>query len=201
MKFINEGESLDLPPHFNFKKEGGKYLLTNLSKKSIQKAYRSAVAASLELYPLYYERLDTELHLPGRPGATATYENGIVKFVVPEIPHLVKDNDPLQGKQKMLWRELIGYAHAKANIQAKFEKALCLIKVFHTLHAPWDVDNRVYSHIVNAIRYTRLIPDDSSKHLSLMVTGIAGADEPKTEIYIVDMEKIKNKLLEIGISF
>jgi len=175
-------------------------LLSDFERNLVQKAYREAVAASLELYPLYYERKDTELHLPGRPGATASYENGIVKYVVPEIPHLIKDNDRLQGKLKLLWRELIGYAHAKANIQVKFEKALCLIKVFHPLHAPWDVDNRVYSHIVNAIRYAGLIPDDSSKHLSLMVTGVSGVAEPKTEIYVIDMNMVAEKFNQLGVS-
>lgn len=166
----------------------------------LQKAYHHAVATALELYPYAYPRRDDELYLPGRAGATASYENGIVKYVIPEVPWLIKNDDRLHTKLKRFWIELIGYAHSKANIKVQFEHALCLIKVYHTLNAPWDLDNRVYNHIINAIRYTKLIPDDSSKHLSVMVTGEAGSDSKRTEIYVVDMKVIVPKFQELGIA-
>lgn len=168
--------------------------------EQIQKAYELAVGTALELYPLCYPRRDDELHLPGRAGAIATYENRIVKFTVPEIPHLLRKDDPSQTKLKNFWIELICYAHAKAEINVQFQDALCLIKVSHTLHTPWDIDNRVYKHIVNAIRFTRLIPDDSSKHLSLMTTGVTGAKEQKTEIYVMDIKEVTDKFTELNIN-
>ena len=166
----------------------------------LQKAYRHAVAAALELYPCAYPRKDDELYLPGRAGAEASYENGIVKYVVPEIPWHVRNDDPLQSKLNSFWTELILYAHTKADIKIQFQKALCIIKVYYPLKTPWDIDNRAYKHIVDAIRYTKLIPDDSSKHLSIMFTGVPGSKEKKTEIFVCDIELISALFSEVGIA-
>lgn len=165
----------------------------------LYEAYRYAIATAMELYPLVYPRRDEELQLPGRPGAEASYQNGVVKYVVWEIPPLLKSHDKLHRKLKQLWGELIGYAHAKAKITAKFDRALCIIKIYHPTYALWDVDNRAYGHIINAIRATKIIPDDSSIHLSVMLTGKSGVVEPKTEIYVVDWDQVAGKFRELGI--
>lgn len=177
----------------------------NLEKQEvecIERAYRAAVETMLNLYPLAVPKPMEDRYkdpIPGSPGATATYENGIVKFIIPELPPHIRSDESIQAKLKYHWMDLIVYAYAKSEIYVRFEHAFCLIKIYHKLNAPWDVDNRVHKYIIDGIRYTRMIPDDSCKHLTYMVTGIPKSKEIKTEVLVIDYEKVKEKFMEIGL--
>lgn len=177
-----------------YKTFDGTIKLEDHESEDIYQAYKAAVTCMVNLHPLAIPKPMDDMYLnprPGSPGATATYENGIVKFVVPELPPHIRAEDSIQAKIKYHWQEMIVYAYAKAGINVRFNHALCVIKIFHQLGAPWDVDNRVYKYIIDGIRYTKIIPDDSSEHLSYMVTGIANSKELKTEIFLMDFEKVK----------
>jgi hypothetical protein len=185
-----------------YKTFDGTINLEERESENIYQAYKAAVTAMVNLHPLAIPKPMDDMYLnpiPGSPGTTATYENGIVKFVVPELPPHIRAEDSIQAKIKYHWREMIVYAYVKAGINVRFNHAFCLIKIYHQLGAPWDVDNRIYKYIIDGIRYTKMIPDDSSKHLSYMVTGIQNSNELKTEILVSDFEEVKDKLALIGI--
>jgi hypothetical protein len=177
----------------------------NLEKQEtecIQRAYRASVETMLNLYPLAIPKPMEDRYkdpIPGIPGAELTYKKGILKFTVPELPPHIRADESIQTKLNYHWMDLIVYAHAKSEIDVKLNHAFCLIKIYHKLNVPWDVDNRVFKYIIDGIRYTKIIPDDSSKYLTFMVTGIPKSEEIKTEILVIEYKKVKEKLAEIGL--
>ena len=64
-----------------------------------------------------------------------------------------------------------------------FEKALCII-VNYLPREGWDVDNRGYKIIIDALRYARVIQNDTFRELAFMVLGEVDLDNPRTEIYV-----------------
>lgn len=74
---------------------------------------------------------------------------------------------------------------ALKDVEIRYEKVLCVIKIFSPAHY-WDVDNRTYSIIINSLRYNKIIPDDKFNNLSFMVMGDIDKDNPRTEIYLLE---------------
>ncbi|MGB9804852.1 hypothetical protein [Desulfofundulus sp.] len=71
-------------------------------------------------------------------------------------------------------------------IDVHFERAFCVIAIYVPAKVNWDVDNRYYKFIIDAIRFARVIDDDSCQRLSFMVIGGVDPENPRTEIYIVN---------------
>ncbi|MEL7564976.1 MAG: hypothetical protein AAGU27_08830 [Dehalobacterium sp.] len=185
-----------------YKTFNGTFNLEDYECERIYQAYKAAVTCMVNLHPFAIPKPMDDMYLtpvPGKPGATATYENGIVKFLVPELPPLIRAKDSIHAKIKYHWQDIIVYAYAKAGINVRFNHGFCLIKMYHQMGAPWDADNRVYKYIIDGIRHTKMIPDDSIKHLSYMVTGISNHEESKTEILVCEFDKIKEKMIQIGL--
>jgi hypothetical protein len=172
-----------------------------INHENIANAYKSLVKAQLELLPFINPKQDMDWNIPGVPGAVVEYHNGILKYTIPEIPPHSKDKGPVDKAISEYWIGMMSYALHKAKIKtpSSNSKKLCLIKIHHRLAAPWDTDNRTIKHIHDGLRYLRLIPDDSSKYLSYMVTGEYGCPKEKTEIFLVDYDLVNQKFVEIGL--
>lgn len=74
---------------------------------------------------------------------------------------------------------------ALKDIDRKYDKVLCVIRIFSPAHY-WDVDNRTYSIIINSLRYNQIISDDKFDNLSFLVMGDIDKNNPRTEIYLLE---------------
>lgn len=118
------------------------------------------------------------------PGAAAEVENGVLHISVMECLPRVCDTKGA-ARLRNHWLGLIRKALAGINIS--FKHALCVILIYAPSSFLWDVDNRAIKFILDALRYCRVIPDDTWNNLSYLVTGLAGVVDPKTEIYVIEM--------------
>ncbi len=170
-------------------------------EQTIKAAYQAAVKVTTYLQPFANPKSREEKYIhpvAGIPGASVTNKKDIIRFSVPMIPpHAIRDQ-VLHSKMKDNWLGMMKYAYAKAGITQSFEHAMCQIQVHHKLNAPWDVDNRVYKYIIDGLRFLSIIPDDSSKHLSYMITGFPNSTEPRTEILVTDFYRVRKLFQEIN---
>lgn len=103
-----------------------------------------------------------------------------VNDILPRIAGLSKSSLELH------W---LGIMHkALKDIDRKFEKVLCVIKVISPAYY-WDADNRAHNIVINSLRYNQIIPNDKFGNLSFMVMGGVDKENPRTEIYLVEHPK------------
>ncbi|SHE96185.1 hypothetical protein SAMN02745218_01145 [Desulfofundulus australicus DSM 11792] len=131
-------------------------------------------------------REQVEVPIEEQDGATALIIQeddlkGVLKIVVdgylPRTRHATS----------MMRRSWIGkITRALLPIDVHFEKAFCIIVIYVPGKVNWDVDNRYYKFIIDAIRFARIIDDDNCQRLSFMVIGGVDPENPRTEIYIVN---------------
>jgi hypothetical protein len=70
-------------------------------------------------------------------------------------------------------------------VTVEFSKSvLCQIVVYVPLEKEWDVDNRVYRHILNALHFAQVIPNDAYNNVSILLSGGVDKINPRTEIYV-----------------
>lgn len=113
-------------------------------------------------------------------------ENGIIKIVVNRTPEKVKLFNRL-GTQyykeiKDFWESTILNALQSITIQPINEKAFIIVNILHP-GEDWDTDNHSIKFIIDAIRYSGVIKNDTYKDVSYTVTGQKNKEE-KTEVYI-----------------
>jgi hypothetical protein len=113
-------------------------------------------------------------------------ENGIIKIVVNRTPEKVKLFNRL-GTQyykeiKDFWEGSILNALQSITIQPFNEKAFIIVNILHT-GDDWDTDNHSIKFIIDAIRYSGVIKNDTYKDVSYTVTGQKNK-AAKTVIYI-----------------
>lgn len=167
---------------------------TTSSLKYLRKLYRQLDNIRLELEQ-HIEEKKEELGLGGEPeGARAWVENGVLRITVDEcLPRIANGT----SKLRLHWINKI--TKALISIEAKFEKALCVIAVYSPFGGNWDVDNRAYNYVINALRYARVIDDDNYHNLTFMVTGQVDKEYPRTEIYVLeyslDVQTFVSKLI------
>lgn len=175
----------------------------------LKKAYDASLKTMLELHSLLnkIQPEDIEKNIPGKPGAEASYEDGILTITIPELPpHKVRDmrnrnyiNNETEKRLSSHYASMIVYAIAKLGKEIKFNKAMVSIKIYHNLEAPWDVDNRAYKFFIDGLRSAIIVEDDSYKYLSYMVSGCTEKDKlPKTEIVVAEYEKVAQALCDAG---
>lgn len=157
----------------------------------MQKTYEALLRLKLLMEKEMRETgcIEWNRNLPGVPGARATYENGVLKFIVDDIPYSRKVNRNLEYSLYRNWIDKIVYAYYESRFSPApfYEKALVIIVINHNESDIWDVDNRVVNAIINAIKCIRVIPDDDYQHLSYMVTGQKTNEVPHTIIYVNKM--------------
>lgn len=127
---------------------------------------------------------------PELPGAVACLEKDVLKITVNECLPCICN---LKGAVRIRNHWLGMIRKALAGINIRFTHALCVIIIYAPSPAVWDADNRAVKFIIDAMRYCRIVPDDTWDNLSYMVTGIADQKRPRTEVYVVEMGKNHTK--------
>jgi hypothetical protein len=111
---------------------------------------------------------------------TDNLDNGI-KVTVKDV--LPRNAGITMNSLRVHWLSIMHHAFSKTD--KKFNKILCIINVVCPANH-WDVDNRAYKIIIDSLRYNQLIPNDTNKYLSFMVTSEVDIDDPRTEIYVIE---------------
>jgi len=124
--------------------------------------------------------------LPPMPGAEARWDGRVLKFVVPDYPPRVSARGSYERKVRDRWLGAMINAYTEADLHLRFEKAFIVIALYLPYSLEWDPDNRTIKHIINAIRYLRLVETDSWRHVSYAVVGEVDKANPRTEVYVFE---------------
>lgn len=117
--------------------------------------------------------------------AEAVFDGKVLKIVVNDcVPRDVNFKKATSSLLRKYWRESVIRAIRKLPAPVSFEKAICIIKMFTPKNIEWDVDNRAFQMIINALRATQVIKGDSWDKLSLTLMGGVDRERPRTEIYV-----------------
>lgn len=110
--------------------------------------------------------------------AKSWIENGVLRITINDY---LPRNNFVTSDVYNSWIGIIAKTLIDKNIH--FDRALCVI-INYLPRDGWDVDNRGYGIIINALRYAGIIKDDTFRHLAFMVVGEVDKDNPRTEIYV-----------------
>lgn len=83
--------------------------------------------------------------------------------------------------------------YKNSELDLKFEKALMILIHSFPDNQPRDLDNIQYKPVIDAIRKTKIINDDSWQNLSLMYLGSLSEKE-KIDVYLVPHTHVRNFL-------
>lgn len=192
-----------LKPRFCFFIVGVIILIHTERIKILEDSIAQLELMKINLQKLYFTELDSSFNeYRGYPGAEVTWNGKVLKFVVPDYPACIREiSNTLHKELKKKWIGYMAHAYYQTEYKIEFEKAMCVIVIYLPYSQPWDVDNRAISHILNSIRYLKLVKDDSSKYLAYTVIGRQSKDNFRTEIFVTDYENMQTKMDEIGIVF
>jgi hypothetical protein len=149
----------------------------------IKKAYENIEKARMELY----WAVNDEIKRGEIPTETlpcdewkAEYKNNVIKIVIPDYPPKT-----LYAKKaaKQRWINNVMFAIKSLNPLPQFEHIFVFVD-FYIPSKDWDVDNRDVSPIIDGIRYSQIIKDDTYEHVSFGYRGHYSED-PHTDIYII----------------
>ncbi len=124
----------------------------------------------------------------------AEMTDDVIKIVVPDFPARLA---LIKKAEKNRWTDNVMYALKNLNRNVYFEKAFVFIKFYMPIENS-DIDNWDIKPIIDGIKHAEIIPDDNYEHLSFGFNA-RFSNEPKTEIYIFDynkLEKIIPKILQ-----
>ncbi|MDX8367204.1 hypothetical protein [Cytobacillus sp. IB215665] len=128
--------------------------------------------------------------------------NDQVKLIMQgTLPYI---NEEHRQKDKNYYRTLSEFyvsemtkAIENENIGIQFEKALVIIKQFYSDEKVRDFDNQYKTFIFNALRYSKVLLDDSWKKLTYIECGELDKEFPRTEIIVTNAEKLDNIMEKI----
>lgn len=166
------------------------------NKDRILKACELIETVRAELFLAYHELIKDELDkgeldiepLPQEKWE-ATCQNGVIKIYIPD--YLPKQRF-LSKEMRNFWLKNMIFAIQSIVPAPHFDKIFVYIKMFIP-GTIWDVDNRSVKVIIDGIRYSRLIKDDTFEYVAYGVEG-SNMKPYHTEVYIFDYNKI-NKIL------
>lgn len=69
----------------------------------------------------------------------------------------------------------------------RFNQAHCVIVSYIPRDCTWDVDNRVFKFIPDALKYTGIVATDSWSNMSVSIVGRVDKEAPRTEIYVTEL--------------
>ena len=119
----------------------------------------------------------------------AEYTDGILKIYIPEIMPSYKNLKTHTHK-----RILLNVADVTKQFEGIFENEVFIyIKVYDKLLG-WDIDNKYIKPIADGLIHSNVIKDDNITKMSYAAKGVY-SENPHTEVYVFDAEKI-NKFLE-----
>lgn len=119
----------------------------------------------------------------------AEYTDGILKIYIPEIMPSYKNLKTHTHK-----RILLNVAGVTKQFEGIFENEVFIyIKVYDKLLG-WDIDNKYIKPIADGLIHSNVIKDDNITKMSYAAKG-EYSENPHTEVYVFDAEKI-NEFLE-----
>jgi len=125
---------------------------------------------------------------------------GVLKIVVKDYPprKCLAESKISQRLLRYRWVKSVVDAVGKlrtGGIYPVFEKAHCVITVYLPLSTSnWDIDNRALKFIIDGLRYSGIIADDTADKLAYTVIGEMDKDFPRTEIILVEHKHILQML-------
>jgi len=130
--------------------------------------------------------------------ATASLTANGLRIVVNEpLPTRIKSR-ARYSLERQRWLAMIVNAIQQAGVgQVEYEKAFVLIKVFFPNRKQKDLDNLEIKFVLDAIRYARLVPDDSWDHLTYLPLGDCDPTSPRTELLVMNWDKVEPILLTL----
>lgn len=154
-------------------------MLKTDSSYLVRKAHKKLESALIDMEQALMREMEDIGTIEPINGATAWVESGILRINIDEcLPRIVSK------PTKIRWINKI--RRALLDVSVRFESATIIIQVYSPYSIPWDTDNRAQSMIINAIRYMKVIPDDSYQYMSYLVSGKVDNDNPRTEIYVIN---------------
>lgn len=124
--------------------------------------------------------------------SSASYENGILKILVKDyIPRkcLIKHKGAVTALCKHWLTAIIDAVKRlrETGTVPHFDKrALCIIKTYIPRNIVRDLDNLAFNTILNSLRYSKIIDDDSWNELAFSIDGDVDRENPRTEIYVTE---------------
>jgi hypothetical protein len=119
--------------------------------------------------------------------AEAAFDGKVLKIVINDcIPREVDFKRATSSLLRKYWRGCVVRAIRKLPYPVAFDKAICIIKMFTPKNIEWDVDNRAFRMIINALRGTQVIKGDSWNKLSVILIGGVDKKNPRTEVYVAE---------------
>lgn len=163
-----------------------------MDNEALKKAYESIEKARMELY----WAVNDSIRSGEKPDEVLPcddwkieYKNNAIKIVIPDYPPRTFYSKKIARQR---WTNNVMFAIKSLKDIPAFEHAFVFVD-FYIPSKDWDVDNRDVSPVVDGVRYSRIIKNDSYEYLSF---GFAGhySKEPHTDIYIINGFDIKNML-------
>jgi len=123
--------------------------------------------------------------------------NGLHILINEPLPTRIKSR-ARYSLERQRWLAMIVNAIQQAGVgQVEYEKAFVLIKVFFPNRKQKDLDNLEIKFVLDAIRYARLVPDDSWEHLTYLPLGDCDPTSPRTELLVMNWDKVEPILLTL----
>ena len=120
-----------------------------------------------------------------------TQNNGILKIYVPEVMPSFKNL-----KTHTYKRILLNVAEISREFKNTFSNRVFIyIKIYDNVQG-WDIDNKYVKPIADALIMSGVIQDDNVSKMFYCVKG-EFSENPHTEIYVLDSEKIEQSLKKI----
>ncbi|MCL6477038.1 MAG: hypothetical protein K6T65_01350 [Peptococcaceae bacterium] len=157
---------------------------TTNSLEFMRKAHRLITKLKYELdHVIEDEKEAIGDYDPNSPvdGVKAWVEDEVLRITVDEC--LPRSRSVIKEMRDSWLRKL---SKVMLGIDISFERALCIISVYSSRNGDWDVDNRAYKVIPDALRIAGKIKNDDCHNLTIMVTGGLDKEYPRTEIFVVE---------------
>ncbi len=173
----------------------------------LKKYYRNAKRQEMEAWSMiqeirkFIERggLTDIIDITPMINSKATYQDGILKITVFDyLPRkcLIEEKGVITELTNH-WLDSINDAVRRlraTGVNFYFEKADCFIYPYVPHNREVDADNMAFEIIINALRYNKIIPNDSINELAFRVQGGVDKDNPRTEIYVINQRDFKEEL-------
>ncbi|KHO63200.1 hypothetical protein THYS13_13200 [Thermoanaerobacter sp. YS13] len=122
---------------------------------------------------------------------TEILDNGnTVKLTIMDYPSRLQIT---KKEEKERWTNNITFALRKTKLEVSFDRIFVFVR-FYLPVKNTDVDNYDISPIINGIKYSGIIPDDTYKYVSFGFNA-AFSKNPKTEIYVIKYNKYLPEIL------
>ncbi|OPX89480.1 MAG: hypothetical protein A4E53_01557 [Pelotomaculum sp. PtaB.Bin104] len=154
---------------------------TTNSLEFMRKAHRLITKLKYELDHVIEDEKEAIGDFSGPDGARAWVEDGVLRITVDEC---LPRNATYTNEMRRVWIRKINKALEGVNIN--FTNALCMIIVYSPHDFGWDVDNRAFKVVPDALRINGIIKNDTYQEITLLVGGETDKEYPRTEIFVVD---------------